>query len=117
MPRKPALHRRKYVEQPVMLTIRMTKAEHGQLRQFAERAGANLTEWMRRTLFGAAGVPLDGARRKGGWPLGRRRGNGPPVDCQDDELSGAAPQAPRIAQDARGTQSGPFDGSDSPDAA
>ncbi len=120
MRRKP-VRRAKYIDPPVMLTVRMTRAEYAALQGTAIAAGQNMNEWARRLLFGAAGVPLEGARRKGGWPLGRRRGNGPApsgaVDCQDDELRGAAPQAPRIAQDGPAAQSGRIDGPERPDAA
>ena len=57
----------------VTLTVRLTPAERKACRAAANLAGLPLTDWVRRTLFQAAGLPLQSAHRKSGWPKGRLR--------------------------------------------
>jgi len=48
--------------------IRVSPAEYRQLLECAEQAGGNLSLWIRRTLFRAAGIPLSDAVRPEGKP-------------------------------------------------
>jgi hypothetical protein len=69
------------------LTVRLTPDERAACEAAARLAGLPLTVWVRQVLFGAAGLPVDSARRRGGWPLGRRRqgmrGPGVAVDATE----------------------------------
>ena len=85
---------------PSQLVFRIGKDEQDALRAAAALAGLPLGEWVRRELFRAAGLPLEQAHRKQGWPPGK------PRPWQRRKVDGAAPDA---ADGPDGTASLPSD--------